>query len=182
MHVKNAHHYHTWSHEKLCEQFNSSLNGLTTKQADKNMTKFGLNTVPEKKRESVIKIYFRDHLNTMFNYICFIAVALVAMKSIALKSIEIDEISFIVTLSAIIFITSIMTCVVDLKRSELTEQLKKLTGKKATVIRDGQRTEIEVEQIVPGDIIIMVAGDSCAADMVVFDTKGGPKVFERFNS
>jgi Ca2+-transporting ATPase len=73
---------------------------------------------------------------------------------------------------AIVVINAILGFIQEYKAERSLEEIKKLSSPYAMVIRDGQRCKIPAADLVPGDVILLEAGDRVPADIRLFKTSG----------
>ncbi|SFC42603.1 cation-translocating P-type ATPase [Clostridium uliginosum] len=146
--------YFCKSCEDTLKEFNATLDGLTNDQVQTFLEKYGENILTEKKKKSIYSIFldqFKDLL-----VIILIAAALI---SIATGNIE----STIVIL-VVISMNAILGTVQYVKAEQSLNSLKALSSPTAKVIRNSIRVEIPSKDVVPGDILILEAGDLVIAD------------------
>ncbi len=138
-----------------------ALRGLASKEAADRLRKFGENTIARKKRFRPLIAFFRKFESPLL-----------------LLLIGTSVISFFVgerTNAVIIIVMVCVSAVLDFANSYKSEKtvlklLEKVTTT-ATVLRDGQKQEIDQKEIVPGDIVLLSAGDAVPADARVLETK-----------
>ncbi len=134
--------------------------GLTSKEAEQRLTKFGPNTLPEKPPPSDLSILIAQLKNPLV-YILFVA----GVVTFILRQIPDTVIIFIavITNTALSFFQERMA-------SRALHALKKLIHPKAKVVRDGKEVIIDAYKVVPGDVVVLSQGDKIAADGVLITT------------
>ncbi|MDE5949543.1 MAG: cation-translocating P-type ATPase [Malacoplasma sp.] len=153
--------------------------GLTSKEAEELLIKYGPNKLAEKKKQSKFIIFAKQLKDTMI-FLLFVAMAAsiaVAIVGGVKSNWEFDNhllISFIEP--AIILIVIIMYCILggiqELKSQEAVSSLKKMSVAQVSVMRDGIVKKIDAVNIVPGDLILVEAGDKICADAILLTTNG----------
>jgi Ca2+-transporting ATPase len=128
--------------------------GLAENEVQKLREKFGENILPIKDELSWLKIF----LSQFQNPLVYISV-IVALISIFLK--EYMDASLI---GAVVVLNIFMGFYQEYSAEKTLHALRNIIKPKATVIRDGQRKEIEVKDLVPRDIILLSSGDRVPAD------------------
>lgn len=153
--------WHNLSITKTLEKLETNENGLTFKQANERLKKYGENKLPEEKKFSTAKILFSQFQNPLV-YILIIAAA------IALFLEEFIDVGIIL---AAVFINAGIGFFQENKAEQTFAHLKKLVTHTARVLRQKQHDKTEPEkhliasqEVVPGDIIILEAGDIVPAD------------------
>ncbi len=140
--------------EDCLRELNSSKSGLTSEEAEKRLKKFGLNKLIEKKSFSVLKI-FLNQFNSFLVYILIVA---------GLISFFFGEQLDAIAIFAIIVLNAIIGFIQEFKAENALLALKKMVSLNAVVLRDGVKRVIKAEELVPGDIIYLSAGDKVPAD------------------
>lgn len=134
--------------------------GLTDNIIQKNHQVFGENRLPQKKKESALIRFFK-HFNDILIYILFIAAIISAILGHYVDTIVIAVVAF--TNAAIGFFQ-------ENKAEKALEDIKNLLSLKATVMRNGQRTDIDASQLTIGDLVLLNPGDKVPADLRLIST------------
>ena len=142
------------SSEEVLNQFNVSKNGLTENQAKENLDKFGFNQLTEKKRQTVLQVFLEQ-----FKDLLVIILIIAAIISMATGNVESTLVIF-----AVIILNAVLGTVQHFKAEQSLDSLKALSSPSAKVYRDGKKIEVPSKEIVPGDILILEAGDMVIAD------------------
>ncbi len=147
--------WHNLSWQEVVKKLNSDFRkGLSRKEVETRQKKLGKNLIPEEPSFSSLKI-FLDQFKSPLIYILIIA----GIVTLALKAFTDSIVIFLA-----IFINALFGFWEEKKTSKILEKLKKVLKTKAIVLRDGQKIEIFKEELVPGDIIYLKAGDKVPAD------------------
>ena len=147
--------------EKVLNELDSSLQGLTQEEFDKKLSKHGYNELKEKEKTSVFKLFletFKDPL---------VIILLVA----ALVQIFLGEAIESVIIFAVLILNSILSVVQTQKAEGSLDSLKKLSVPTAKVIRNGIKITVDSRELVPGDVVILEAGDYVPADGRVIESQ-----------
>ncbi|AEV67105.1 calcium-translocating P-type ATPase, PMCA-type [Acetivibrio clariflavus] len=145
--------------ETVLKSQESSKNGLDPSQAQKRLEKFGKNKLDEGKKKSVFVKFLEQLKDPM------IIVLLVAAVISGLASELVDSIIIMV----VVVLNSILGVVQEGKAEKAIEALQKMSSPYSKVRRNGQVMQIKSEEIVPGDIVLLEAGDSVPADMRIIE-------------
>ncbi|MDO4289057.1 MAG: HAD-IC family P-type ATPase, partial [Eubacterium sp.] len=132
----------------------SAETGLSSEQVQKRIQRYGKNRMAEGKRKSILAMFaaqFKD----------FLIIVLVAA---ALISGFLGEVSDAVLILIIVVLNAVIGVVQENKAENSMEALKKLTVPEAKVLRDGVQTMVKAEELVPGDVVFLDAGDYVPAD------------------
>ncbi|MBZ9688841.1 cation-translocating P-type ATPase [Clostridium estertheticum] len=141
--------------EVLKELDTNPITGLSQKQSELNVEKFGLNQLTTKKPKTLIAMFFAQ-LNDILIYILLAAAVISAL---------LGETSDAIIIAIVIIINATVGIIQESKAEKALDALKKLSTPKAVVKRDGQLKEIPSEEVVPGDIIIIDAGRYVPCDL-----------------
>lgn len=136
----------------------SGLSGSEVNQRiDAGKVNFTNNSISRTKKE-----IFRAHLCTFFNFLNVFLGVLVLMTG------QIKNLTFMCTIIA----NSIIGIVQELKVKSLVDKLSVITASKTTVIRDGSRLQIPLDELVMDDVMVLESGDQIGADCVVLEGQG----------
>lgn len=146
--------YYNYEKEQILQELKTQKTGISQKEADERLAKYGKNEIQEGEKKSVLKIFLEQY--TDFLVIILIAAALI---SAFLGDIESSAVIFVV-----ITMNAILGTVQQIKADKSLESLKALSSPVAKVIRDGEKISIDSKDVVIGDIVIAEAGDYICAD------------------
>ena len=153
--------WHSSSVEEIAKNLKTNINiGLTDDEAQKRFERYGPNNLKEKKKESIFIKFIKQ-----FNDFMIITLIIAAIISAVVSKLngEADYIDSIIIVAIVIF-NAIMGLVQEQKAEKSLEALKKMTAPNAKVRRDGRVQEIDATLVVPGDIVILEAGNYVPAD------------------
>ncbi len=153
--------WYTLSTKEVERQMQTNIEfGLNEKQVEDKQNKFGLNKLEEKKKESIIIKFVKQ-----FNDFMIIILIIASIISAVVAKLEgsNDYFDSIIIIAIVVF-NAIMGLVQEAKAEKSLEALKKMTAPTSKVKRDGKICTIKSEQIVPGDIVLLEAGNYVPAD------------------
>jgi len=150
-------HTQEWYHlsvEKVLEKLGSTKHGLTQHQVAEHQKKYGTNELPQEAPTSLLALFLRQFQSSL-TYILLIAAGI----SLAIGE-HVD--------SYVIFAAVVVNVVVgffqEYKAQKALASLKKIVTQEVWVIRDHQERKIPSKELVPGDVIVLSAGDKVTAD------------------
>jgi Ca2+-transporting ATPase len=146
--------WHSMEKKQLLESLNATEKGLSTEEAERRLQEFGPNELMTKKAVSPFQI-FLGQFKDIFVIMLLIAIVI---------SIAINELVDAATIGTIVFLNSIVGFIQEYRSEKAMEAMKKLTAPKARVLRDGKEQLILSKEVVPGDIVLLEAGDRIPAD------------------
>ncbi len=151
---------------ELFQQLQTTSKGLTDDEAEKRLTKYGSNLLKPKKRSDTLTLLLTQFKSPLILILIFAGGL----------SFFLDVSSGILPTNAIIIITIILISSLlgfwqERGAANAVEKLLAIVETKATVLRDGTPKEISVEKIVPGDVIVLNAGDLIPGDSIILESK-----------
>jgi len=146
---------------KVYKKLKANKFGLATEEVKKRLKKYGYNSLPREKKLSRIAILLSQFKNPLI-YV------LIGAATISLILQNFIDMSVILVA---VFINAILGFYQENKANNAISKLRKLIDFKAIVIRDNNETEISTTKLVPGDVIVLEAGDKIPADgrLISFD-------------
>ena len=145
--------------EDIYKRLDTSIEGLTSEEANKRLIRDGENKLKEKKKKSNI-VLFLEQFNDFMIILLIFASAFSALISYIQHESYVDSIIIIV----IVVINSILSFIQEKKADVAIEELNKMFVTTTNVIRDNKKKSIDVKGVVVGDIIELEAGDYVSAD------------------
>ncbi|MBS1529096.1 MAG: magnesium-translocating P-type ATPase [Bacteroidetes bacterium] len=154
---------HFWSltADEVKGKLSCDLNGLNAKEAAARLKRYGPNTIKSKKRKSAALLFLSQFKSP-------ITVLLIAA---ALLSAGLQDLTDAVIILVIVLISSILSFWQEYGAANAVEELLKLVRLNCTVLRNGQKTEISLESVVPGDIVFLSAGDIIPGDSLIIESQ-----------
>lgn len=141
---------------KVCEELKVDYKkGLDTSEVKKRMEKYGKNELREKRSRSPLKIFFSQFASTI------VIVLLIA----AVITAFIGELKDTIVIGVILFLNAFLGFNQEYKAEKAMSALKKLSVPQVKVERDGETVEIPANELVPGDIVYLEAGNYVPADL-----------------
>ena len=134
--------------------------GLTNDEVKFRQEKYGENQLSEKNKETILKKFIKQFQDFM---IIILIIASIVSAGVSYFQGENDYIDSIIIL-AIVILNSIMGVIQEVKAEKAIEALKQMTPPKAKAIREGKTKDINAKELVPGDMVILEAGNIVPAD------------------
>jgi Mg2+-importing ATPase len=147
--------------DDVLAQLKTSQSGLSSQEVQSRLATYGPNELAEKqKRTGFVEILY--HLRNPLVLILLIA---------ALISGFVGDVTDAVIIFFIVLLSIVLDVYQETKAQNAAEALKERVTTKATVLRDGVKQEVMLSEIVPGDIVYLIAGDLVPADCRLINTK-----------
>lgn len=138
---------------ELFESYGSSK-GLTEEKVKELRQKCGENVLEEKGKKSVFRVFLEQFADLLV-FILIIA-AIISMLS--------GNVESTIVIFTVIILNAILGTIQYVKAEKSLDSLKQMSAPKAKVLRDGIKKEVASKEIVPGDVLLLEAGDMIAAD------------------
>jgi magnesium-transporting ATPase (P-type) len=151
--------WHSLSTEDTLAALESSLEGLTDEQVSARLQTFGANKLPEVAQRSVW-LRFLSQFHNILIYVLICAALITGLLG------HLVDTSVIV---AVVIINAIIGFYQEGKAEKAMEAIRQMLALRASVIRSGQRQVVAGEQLVPGDVVFLEAGDKLPADLRILD-------------
>ena len=140
--------------QEILKELHVTKEGLTAGQAETLLLEKGENVLMEGKKKSVLAVFAEQFCDLLV--VILIAAAVISMFS--------GNVESTIVIVAVIILNAILGTVQHEKAKKSLESLKSLSSPNAKVIRGGQKIEVPSAKVVPGDILLLEAGDMVVAD------------------
>ncbi|MDF2543151.1 MAG: ATPase, P-type (transporting), superfamily, subfamily [Herbinix sp.] len=140
--------------EEVLQKQKVTMDGLTTAQATEILKEKGENALLEAKKKNALQV-FLEQFKDLLVIILFVA-AVISMFSAHVEST--------IVIVSVIFLNALLGTIQHMKAEKSLASLKLLSSPNAKLLRDGKKVELLSREIVPGDILLLEAGDMVAAD------------------
>jgi Ca2+-transporting ATPase len=146
--------------EEAMKELDVRDTGLNQEEVEKRLKEYGANELKKEKGISPIKL-FVEQFEDILIVILLVATGL---------SIYLGEMTDAIVIVAIVLAVAVLGFVEEFRSEKALEALKKMTAPTATVLRDSKEVKVRASEIVPGDIILLYAGDKVPADARLMET------------
>ena len=140
--------------QEILKELHVTKEGLTAGQAETLLLEKGENVLMEGKKKSVLAVFAEQFCDLLV--VILIVAAVISMFS--------GNVESTIVIVAVIILNAILGTVQHEKAKKSLESLKSLSSPNAKVIRGGQKIEVPSAKVVPGDILLLEAGDMVVAD------------------
>jgi Ca2+-transporting ATPase len=152
--------WHSIDTATVFEALGSGPHGLTMDDAKARLEKYGRNELEKEKRASPLVLLLNQFKNILIIILLFATVLSVAIG----ETVDAAIIAVIVVFSALLGFTQ------EYRAEQALEALKKMLHATTTVLRDGKEAEVDSKDVVPGDVLMLDAGDKVPADARVIES------------
>ena len=151
--------------------FDSDADGLTQDQVEEKAETFGPNEVHHEQAPSWIKQLFEAFVNPFIGVLIIIAAVSFILDVWMAKPGE-EDYKTVIMVAIMVMASSLLRFFQEFRSNQAAEKLKKMVLTTATVLRkEVGRKEVDIKELVPGDIIILSAGDMIPADCRIIHSK-----------
>jgi Mg2+-importing ATPase len=154
--------------DKLLEKYNSSLDGISVVDVDDRIEEYGKNII-DLKDNNTLGHKLKEAFINPFNIVLFIVAIITYITDVVIAT-EKDYATFILIVSTVL-ISAIISFNQQTKSDNAARKLKKMITNKMEVIRDGVQYTVDIENIVPGDIVKLSSGDMIPGDVRFLEVK-----------
>ena len=142
------------SAQELLQKYNVTEHGLNNAQVEEIRRQIGENILKEGKKKSTLEVFLGQFCDLLV--VILIIAAIISMFSGNAEST--------IVILLVLIMNAVLGTVQHIKAQRSLESLKQLSAPNAKVIRNGVKQEIPSREIVPGDIVMLEAGDMIVAD------------------
>jgi Mg2+-importing ATPase len=147
--------------DEVTKQLSCSQNGLNTGDASQRLKEYGPNTLKANSNTSAV-LLFLSQFKSPVTLLLIIA---------AFLSIGLSDVTDAVIILIIVIISSVLSFLQERGAANAVNELLKMVQLRCTVFRDNEKKEIPVENVVPGDIVFLTAGDIIPGDSLILESQ-----------
>ncbi len=154
--------YHTQTSAEILTALKTSAQGLSNEEARRRLAEYGPNRLPEAAKQSALRRFFLQFHNILI-YVLLAAVAVTASLGHWTDS---------GVILAVVIVNAVVGFLQEGKAEKAMEALHQMLAPKANVMRDKHRVSLDGAELVPGDVILLEAGDRVPADGLLIQAHG----------
>ena len=158
----------TTQRDEFLKKHNLNEKGLTSKQAEINIKKFGLNETKKAKPKKWYN-YLLQSLLTPFNCI-LIGISIILIYTDIYLAIE-PSYANIIVIAILVTASTLLDFFESYRSNKAAEKLREIVETTTTVIRDNKEINIPVKNVTLGDIVLLSAGSIIPADLRIIESK-----------
>ena len=156
------------SKEEFIQKYRIKEKGITNEEAEAKFRRLGPNEIRQAKPKKWYN-YFWESLVTPFNCI-LIGIALILIYTDVILA-ETPSYANIIVIAILVIASTLLDFFEEYRSNKAAEKLKKMVATKTTVIRNGQKLDIPIKDVVIGDTVVLSAGSMIPADLRVIEAK-----------
>ena len=150
--------FYTQSSEEVLKNLDSSVEGLSTAQAQERLATYGRNELEEGEKRSLLAKFLDQFKDLMI-------IILLAAAALSVITEGMDGLTDAIIILAVVVLNAAFGVYQEGQAEAAIEALKNMSSPMARVRRDGHVIELDSKELVPGDIVLLEAGDVVPADM-----------------
>ena len=161
--------YHLQSSQEVLEGLGSSRGGLTGGEAARRLGEYGHNKLTETAKTPAWKRFLGQLKDPMIIILIAAAVVSAVIPLFEGGSVGLSDFADTIIIAVVVLLNAVMGVVQESKAEQAIDALKKMTAAHSKVLRDGQPATVPSEELVPGDVILLEAGDAVPADARILE-------------
>lgn len=154
--------WHSLPAQQAIDELHSTSNGLNESEALTRLSEYGSNCLPQPKQRSLLMRFLLQFHNIL----------IYVLLASAATTLLLNHILDTVVILAVVFLNAIIGLIQEGKAEKAMDAIRHMLALQASVLRDGQRHSIAGEKLVPGDIVLLEAGDKVPADLRLLQNHG----------
>ena len=151
---------YTQSAAEVLRDLGVGAEGLTTSQAQERLEKYGPNKLKEAEKPTLLQRFLAQLRDPML-IILMIAAGVSALTGMLAGENEWAEVIIIL---AVVLLNAVLGVIQESKAEAAIEALQTMTAATCKVLRDGKQIQLRSDELVPGDVVVLEAGDAVPAD------------------
>ncbi len=152
--------WHNLTTEQVYEATQSSKTGLAASQAEQKLQEVGPNELQEGKKKSIASILLSQFTDVM----------ILILLAAAIVSGIVGDLKDTIVILIIVVLNAIVGFIQEYRAEKAMQALKQMAAMQAKLLRDGKLTWLPAAQLVPGDVVLLEAGNSIPADIRITES------------
>ncbi|MBI5363894.1 MAG: HAD-IC family P-type ATPase, partial [Planctomycetes bacterium] len=136
--------------------------GLDDAEVEARRSRSGWNRLPEARRTTLLAVFARQFKSPLI-YLLFVAAAI---------ALALDELVDVGVILGVLLVNAVIGTIQEGRAEHAMEGLRRLARPRVRVRRGGRERELDAEELVPGDLLVLAAGDAIGADARVVESAG----------
>ena len=147
--------------DTVLKQLGSRLEGLSEAEADTRLQQVGANEIARERRQSALMRLFSNIKNPL----------VLLLAALGVLSYLTGDHRATVVIFVMVILGVVLRFFQEMRADHAAEKLQAMVSNTATIVRDGKEAEVSLKLLVPGDIVLLGAGDMVPADVRVLSAK-----------
>ncbi len=151
--------WHALEPGEALERLGSGARGLDDDEAGRRRARVGPNALPERGRRSLLRVFLGQFASPLI-YLLLLAAAI---------ALALGERTDAIVIVGVLLVNAVVGSVQEGRAEHSMAALRRLTGVRVRVLRGGEERTLDARELVPGDLLLLAAGDSVGADARLLD-------------
>ena len=161
--------YHLQTPEDALEALGSSPKGLDQKEVQRRLEQYGKNKLTEAAKTPAWKRFLGQLKDPMIIILIAAAVVSALIPLFEGGGVGLSDFADTIIIAVVVLLNAVLGVVQESKAEQAIDALKKMTAAHSKVLRDGKPATVPTEELVPGDVILLEAGDAVPADARILE-------------
>ena len=145
---------------EIAEKLHTSPTGIDDETASERLRKHGKNQIEDKKKKTIVQMI----LSQLSDFMILILIAAAVISGF------IGDLTDTIIILAIIIINAVVGFIQEYRAEKAMEALNNMVANHARILRKGKKIDLPASDIVPGDVVVLEAGNVIPADIRFFET------------
>ncbi len=154
--------WHAEEVDAVLQALDATTEGLSSDAAQQRLAEVGPNSLPQPARHGFV-VRFLLHFHNLLIYVLLASAVITALLGHWVDT---------VVILAVVILNAVIGMVQEGKAEKAMDAIRHMLAPKAAVLRDGKRTTVPGDSLVPGDVVLLEAGDKVPADMRLLSCRG----------
>jgi len=159
---------HALARLDVYQALDTSPRGLSSEEAAARLARYGPNELPKKKTRSPI-FKFLEQFTDLFAIVLIVASAITFVAYFIQDPRDVGNLELAIAILCVVFLNAVIGFFMEYSAEKTAEALQAMVPRACRVIRDGERVEVAVRDLVPGDLLALEAGDAISCDARVVE-------------
>lgn len=148
--------------EEVYVQLGTGPDGLSEEEAKDRLRRYGPNTLPVPRKKTILRRFF-EQMRNAFNFLLFLAALLSFLSGFFYG--DIGSMNMGLAIVGVVVINTVFSVVQEYRAERAVQAIAEMVPRKAKVLRSGQMEEVNVSDVIIGDVVVLDEGDRVPADM-----------------
>jgi len=154
---------HTLPRLGVYTALDSSPRGLSSDEARRRLAQFGANELPRARGRPIIFRFFQQFTD-LFAVVLIVASAITFLAYLVQVPHDPGNLQLAVAILGVVLLNAVIGFFQEYSAEKTAEALQAMVPRATRVMRDGERVEIPAAELVPGDVVVLEAGDAVSCD------------------
>jgi len=147
--------------QEVYRELGTAPNGLPSEEAKRRLEKYGPNVIPSGKKTTAVERFFAQFKN-LFNVLLLVASLLSFLSGYVYR--DLGSLEMGMAILTVVILNAFFSLIQEYRAEKAVQAISRLVPANGKVVRDGELKEVNIAEIVPGDIIALEEGDRVPAD------------------